>query len=69
MGRCNDIAKIEARFDPEWITALSNMGHETEVLPDYSDLVGHAGAVVTHTGGLVEAATDPAPMAWHWRAR
>jgi gamma-glutamyltranspeptidase/glutathione hydrolase len=58
-GDATTSLKLEARFDPDWITALSDMGHETEILPDYSDLVGHAGAVVTHLDGLVEAATDP----------
>ncbi|QUS36457.1 gamma-glutamyltransferase family protein [Falsirhodobacter algicola] len=51
--------KLEERFDPALTDALRKAGHEVEILPPFSDLVGHAGAVVRHPDGLIEAATDP----------
>jgi len=30
-----------------------------EVLPDYSEAMGHAGAIVRHPNGLLEGAADP----------
>jgi gamma-glutamyltranspeptidase/glutathione hydrolase len=38
---------------------LRGAGHQVEILPEFSDLVGHAGGVVLHPTGLFEAATDP----------
>ena len=51
--------KLEARFDPDLVMALKNAGHDVELLPEFSDLTGHAGALVLHSDGLVETATDP----------
>jgi gamma-glutamyltranspeptidase len=51
--------KLEGRFDPALIEALRNAGHITEVVADFDPMMGHAGAVVRHANGLMEAATDP----------
>lgn len=51
--------KLESRFEPALIDALRAAGHQVEMLPEFSDLTGHAGALVLHPGGLVETATDP----------
>ena len=51
--------KLESRFDPVLIEALRAAGHQVEILPEFSDLTGHAGALVFHPDGLVETATDP----------
>ncbi len=51
--------KLEDRFDPKLVLALQDAGHEVEMIPAYSDLAGHAGAVVLHPTGLIEAAADP----------
>lgn len=51
--------KLEADFDPALIDALKSAGHEVEIVPPCNPLMGHAGAVVHHPDGLVEAATDP----------
>lgn len=51
--------KLESRFDPALVAALRTAGHQVEMIPDFSDLAGHAGAVVLHPGGLLEAASDP----------
>ena len=51
--------KLESRFDNGLIKELKLAGHNVEMLPEYSDLTGHAGALVLHPSGLVETATDP----------
>ena len=51
--------KLEGRFDPKLIEALTEAGHRTEVVGDFDPMMGHAGAIVRHPGGLMEAATDP----------
>jgi gamma-glutamyltranspeptidase/glutathione hydrolase len=41
------------------IQALKDAGHQVELLPEaYSDTMGHAGALVRHSDGLIEGAVD-----------
>jgi oxamate amidohydrolase len=52
--------RLERRFDEGLIDRLLSAGHDVEVLPeDYSDTMGHAGAVVLHPNGTLEAVHDP----------
>lgn len=51
--------KLESRFDPDLVERLRSAGHDVEMLGPYSDLVGHAGAVVVHPTGVIETASDP----------
>ncbi len=51
--------KLEDRFDPALVAALKAAGHDVEMIPPFSDLAGHAGAVLRHPNGLLEAASDP----------
>jgi gamma-glutamyltranspeptidase/glutathione hydrolase len=51
--------KLEANFDPALVARLTAAGHNIEVLPAFSSLMGHAGAIVQHTDGRIEAAHDP----------
>ncbi|MDU8926173.1 gamma-glutamyltransferase [Alisedimentitalea sp. MJ-SS2] len=51
--------KLEANFDPELVEQLSAAGHQVEMLSAYSSLMGHAGAIVRHQSGVIEAANDP----------
>jgi gamma-glutamyltranspeptidase len=51
--------RLESRFESNLIEQLEKAGHEVEVLSDsYSDVMGHAGAVVLHPTGSMEAAHD-----------
>ena len=60
--------KLENRFDPNVMTRLRTMGHDVEVLGDFSVNMGHAGAIVHGPEGTFEGATDPrsdgAVMGW-----
>ena len=59
-GSAHGNLRMESRFDDALIERLGVAGHEVEVLPEgYSDLMGHAGAVVFHPDGTFEAGHDP----------
>lgn len=51
--------KLEQRFDPALVAGLMAAGHDVEVVEPFSQLVGHAGAVVRHADGTLEGAADP----------
>jgi oxamate amidohydrolase len=58
-GQESTTLKFENRFDPTVLSQLKAMGHDVEVLPDYSDTMGHAGAIVRQSDGLYLGAADP----------
>ncbi|NDR55135.1 gamma-glutamyltransferase family protein [Aliiruegeria sabulilitoris] len=58
-GDATTSLKLEDRFDPKLVGALRAAGHDVEMIPAFSDLAGHAGAVLLHPNGLLEAASDP----------
>jgi len=58
-GASSTNLKLESRFDARLTAALRAAGHEVEDIAPFSDLCGHAGAVVYHTDGLCEGAFDP----------
>ncbi|WP_300551064.1 gamma-glutamyltransferase family protein [Roseovarius sp.] len=58
-GQDTTTLKLENRFDADLVARLRQAGHDVELIDAYSDLAGHAGAVVRHPSGLIEAATDP----------
>jgi len=51
--------KLESRFEPALCERLRELGHSVEIVGDYDDVTGHAGAVVRHPDGLFEGANDP----------
>ena len=52
--------RLEGRFDGNLIDRLVSAGHDVELLDEpYSDVMGHAGAVLVNPGGTLEAAHDP----------
>jgi gamma-glutamyltranspeptidase len=51
--------KIESDFDADVVAALKAVGHEVELVPPANSMMGHAGAVVRHADGRIEAANDP----------
>jgi oxamate amidohydrolase len=51
--------KIESRVDPQVINELKSAGHDVEVVAPFTEMMGHAGAVVVHPDGVMEGATDP----------
>ena len=51
--------KLENRIDGEVIDWLRSAGHAVEMVGDFEEMMGHAGALVWHPSGLIEGATDP----------
>jgi len=51
--------KLEDRVPPDVVAALKTAGHDVEIVPAFSSMMGHAGAIVRHPGGLLEGASDP----------
>jgi gamma-glutamyltranspeptidase/glutathione hydrolase len=59
-GAARATVKAESRFDDSVLRALGKLGHEVEVNPKpYADSFGHAGMLVKHPDGHVEACHDP----------
>ena len=58
-GEASTRLKLEGRFPPALYEQLVQAGHDIELVADYSDMMGHAGAVAVHANGLIEGATDP----------
>lgn len=58
-GQTSDTLKLESRFPKELVDELKRRGHDVELLNDYDETVGHAGAVVRHPSGIFEGASDP----------
>lgn len=58
-GSRSTTLKLERRWNAGVVAALQRAGHITELVEPYSDLMGHAGAIVRHADGLVEGAADP----------
>ncbi|MGE0750018.1 MAG: gamma-glutamyltransferase family protein [Variibacter sp.] len=52
--------RLESRFDERVIDQLRAAGHDVEVVAeDYSDTMGHAGAVILNPDGTLEGGHDP----------
>jgi gamma-glutamyltranspeptidase len=58
-GLPSESLKLESRFSAEVIESLRRRGHEIEMLQDFDEAVGHAGAIVRNTDGTLEGASDP----------
>ncbi len=52
--------RIEGRFAPQVTAGLLQRGHDAVCIEDFSDLMGHAGAILCdHETGVLFGATDP----------
>jgi gamma-glutamyltranspeptidase len=58
-GQASDSLKLEGRFSPDIVAALRALGHDVEMLPDFDESVGHAGAIIRHPNGGFEGGFDP----------
>ncbi len=58
-GEMDTSLKLERRFSEDLIEKLSALGHKVELIEPFSSLVGHAGAIVLNSDGLIEGASDP----------
>jgi oxamate amidohydrolase len=58
-GATSTNLKLESRFDSGLVEAMRTAGHDVEMVAPFSDIMGHAGAIVRHGSGLIEGAADP----------
>jgi oxamate amidohydrolase len=58
-GQTNDSLKLESRFSTGIVADLARRGHEMEVLGEFDEAMGHAGAIVRHPNGVLEGGADP----------
>ena len=58
-GQTSDTLKLEARFPSAVVERLRAMGHDVEIVADYDEVVGHAGALIRHPDGTMEGGADP----------
>ena len=58
-GQTSDSLKLESRFSTGVVADLARRGHEMEVLGEFDETMGHAGAIVRHPGGVLEGGADP----------
>lgn len=58
-GQTSDSLKLESRFSTGIVADLARRGHEMEVLGEFDEAMGHAGAIVRHANGVMEGGADP----------
>jgi oxamate amidohydrolase len=58
-GQATDTLKLEARFSCQVINELVRRKHTVEMVGDFDELMGHAGAAVRYVNGALEGAADP----------
>lgn len=58
-GQSSDSLKLERGFGDTVAAELSRRGHDIEITPSHSEVMGHAGALLRHPNGLIEGASDP----------
>jgi gamma-glutamyltranspeptidase/glutathione hydrolase len=58
-GSASETLKLEARIGTALTEDLRARGHDVEVLGDFEETMGHAGALVRHSNGALEGGFDP----------
>ncbi len=58
-GSASDSLKLERRFPREVVEGLRARGHDVELLDDFDESVGHAGAIIRRADGVLEGGADP----------
>jgi len=58
-GQTSDSLKLENRFPLATLDSLRQRGHEVELLGAFDEVCGHAGCVIRHADGSLEAGSDP----------
>lgn len=58
-GETSDSLKLESRWSTGVVAELARRGHVMEVLGEFDEVMGHAGAIVRHPSGVLEGGADP----------
>ena len=57
-GDNNTKLRLENRFDIKIVEELKSLGHDIELVDDFDEIMGHAGALVRKNSGMIEAGFD-----------
>ena len=57
-GDSSTTLKLEDRFSKTLINNLEKVGHDTELLGEFDEVMGHAGIILRHIDGKLEAGYD-----------
>jgi gamma-glutamyltranspeptidase len=58
-GQTSDTLKLESRISDATVRDLELRGHDIELLGEYDETAGHAGAIIRYGNGVLEGAADP----------
>ena len=58
-GASSNDVKLEGRIPASVVEELAGRGHPVKVVEDFTDTMGHAGAILIHENGVLQGATDP----------
>ncbi|MDT8860899.1 gamma-glutamyltransferase [Alkalihalobacillus sp. MEB130] len=58
-GASSNSLKVESRIPKETIQALEELGHDVEIVGDFTDVMGHAGAILIGDDGIKCGGADP----------
>ena len=58
-GQQSSTLKLESRFGDDVFAELARRGHAIERLPDYSEVAGHAHAIILRPDGVMDGGADP----------
>ncbi|OBX06819.1 gamma-glutamyltranspeptidase [Gallibacterium salpingitidis] len=58
-GASSNDLKLEGRISAQTAQELQRRGHPVKMLPDYTDTMGHAGAILIRENGVLQGASDP----------
>jgi gamma-glutamyltranspeptidase/glutathione hydrolase len=58
-GQATETLKLESRFPREVVEELRARGHDVEVVGEFDEVVGHAGAIIRRPNGVLEGGADP----------
>lgn len=58
-GAMSESLKVESRFSSHVVEDLRARGHVIDLIGEFDETVGHAGALVRHPNGMMEGAFDP----------
>ena len=58
-GAASNDVKLEGRIPASVVEELKKRGHPVKVVEDFTDTMGHAGAILIRDNGVLQGATDP----------
>ena len=58
-GAASNDVKLEGRIPASVVEELKKRGHPVKVVEDFTDTMGHAGAILVRDNGVLQGATDP----------